>query len=371
MLMKYEKMIINRNVLINVSDDKTQLILDDRRVTITVSTKMYLLLKRIVDEHVSIEEIYSLKIDSLTEMVSTLYFNDILLTEEDDELLKYGILHNPARINTHALSIPDTHSSQWCFFGAPVDFALDPPRSPAHGPYIYRKLGVAHKDMRDIGDVAYATTDNIYNFGKRIQHIIRKIKEKQNKVIMFGGDHSLTYFSVKEMINFAPDLILIQMDAHSDINTNIDKTNDYLYHANFISKLISEKAVRTVIQLGVRERTRRYNENYLKSSSIIQFCPKMNDDDRRDLISLIKNKSVYISFDVDVLDPGVFPHVTTPLDDGMNESEVLDIFNIIKNSSCKIEGADIMEFTCGFDEKGELFNHEIKVLDKVISLIID
>lgn len=85
---------------------------------------------------------------------------------------------------------------------------------------------------------------------------------------------------------------------------------------------------------------------------------------------MINGKHVYITFDADTLDPKIFPHVTTPLDNGLSEEDVLYAVDIIRNSGCDIIGADIMEFTCGFDEKGQLFNHEISLLDRVITRII-
>ncbi|WP_210501279.1 arginase family protein, partial [Pantoea ananatis] len=113
-------------------------------------------------------------------------------------------------------------------------------------------------------------------FGEKIQHVVAKIRAKNNKEMMFGGDHSLTYFSVAETARFIPELVLIQLDAHSDINTSTDKSNAPLYHANFVSKLIADNAIRSVIQIGVREKKIRYSMDYLQSSSINQFSAVMS-----------------------------------------------------------------------------------------------
>ncbi|NRH23246.1 arginase family protein [Pantoea stewartii] len=368
--MHEDNVVINRNTVINEEGDKVELTLNERRVSVTVSGKLYQLLRKITEQDINFKDLLSTDNAHLKEITSILYFNDILISRKDDELLKDGILYNPARMQTAALSIPDIPQDQWCFFGAPADFALDPPRSPAHGPYIYRKLGRNHAEMRDVGDIAYSTTDNIYSFGEKIQHVVAKIRAKNNKAMMLGGDHSLTYFSVAETARFIPELVLIQLDAHSDINTSTDKANAPLYHANFVSKLIADNAVRSVIQIGVREKTIRYSMDYLQSSSITQFSAVMSTDDKIRLASLIEGKNVYISFDADVMDPDIFPHVTTPLDEGMNEENITDVLSLIKNSCLSVVGADIMEFTCGFDKKGNPFNHEMPLLDKIISLII-
>ena len=368
--MHEDDIVINRNTIINEKGDKVELELNERRVSVSVSSKLYQLLRRISEQDISLKELFSTENVQLKEITSLLYFNDILISRKDDELLKDGILYNPARIQKAALSIPDTPQDQWCFFGAPVDFALDPPRSPAHGPYIYRKLGKKHTEMRDIGDIAYNTTDNIYSFGKKIQHVVAKIIAKNNKAMLLGGDHSLTYFAVSEIARLIPEIVLIQLDAHSDINTNTNKSNAPLYHAIFVSRLIDDNVIKSVIQIGVREKKIRYSEDYLKNSSINQFSTVMSTDDKVRLSSLIEGKNVYISIDADVLDPDVFPHVTTPLDEGMTEENITDVLSLIKNSCLSIVSADIMEFTCGFDKKGNPFNHEMPLLDKIISLVI-
>lgn len=72
---------------------------------------------------------------------------------------------------------------------------------------------------------------------------------------------------------------------------------------------------------------------------------------------------------MDAIDPEIFPHVTTPLDSGLSLVDAIEIIKIIKESSNCVTGADIMEFSCGFDENGKMFNHEVHVIDEIIHAI--
>ncbi|MGX9828751.1 hypothetical protein [Enterobacter roggenkampii] len=125
--MHEDDVVINRNTVITEEGGKVELMLNERRVSVAVSGKFYQLLIKITEQDISLKDLLSTDNAQLKEIASLLYFYDILVSRKDDELLKDGILYNPARMQKVALSIPDTPQEQWCFFGAPADFALDPP----------------------------------------------------------------------------------------------------------------------------------------------------------------------------------------------------------------------------------------------------
>ena len=366
-----EKLVLNQNLEVSEKTNRVFLSLKERRVRISVSKNNYSSLNKLLSQGITKEQVKYFKNKDFQQFISPLYFNDIVISENEDALLKFGILNNPARSNIIASAIPDKKIDEWCLFGAPADFALDPPKSPVHGPYIYRKLGISHKLMLDIGDIAHVNIDNIYSFGKKIGHVTKRVIDKKNRLMMIGGDHSLSYFTLKEISKTVDDILLIQFDAHSDINTNSSKINQIIYHANFVSKLVEEKVVSGVFQFGVREYTHRYDDTYLDKFSIFQFREEVTKKKEHQLKTLLEGRNVYISFDADALDPKIFPHVTTPMGNGISERYALRIIDMVKSFGCNIVGADFMEFTGGFNEHGKLFNHEIHLVDKIIRHIID
>jgi len=369
--MENQPLTFNDNAVIAINENEVVITLDERMVRITIKKKSFKMIQYIVDNKINLQQILNSNLVELITFIKKLNFNDILLSENENEILQYGVITRPLRINIDTKPIPDIKSSKWCFFGAPVDFANDPPRSPSSGPYVFRKIGSSNHKMIDIGDISYSTIDNIYRFGDKVMHIVNRITTNDNKFIMIGGDHSLTYFTLKEASKKYSDIILIQFDAHSDIDTNKDKKNNFLYHANFVSKLIDEKSISGAIQIGVRERTINYEESYIIDNNIIQIPGSYSEKYEAEISKKIKGKNIYITFDADSLDPKAFPHVTTPLDGGMNKKDVLSFIKTIKNIDCNIIGADIMEFTCGFDKTGKPFNKELKILEDIVQEIIN
>lgn len=334
------------------------------KITVKIPMKIYTTLEKLLSLGISKQQILCTESPMLKNTLETLFFYDVLLTLKESRLLECHPLKKPSRLSIEINPIPDTKIKQWCLFGAPVDFAMDPPRSPMHGPYIIRSLTKNIEKLRDIGDVILSSKDNIESFGSKISYVLSKLLMKNNRALMVGGDHSVTYYSIKEHLKKYPDMILVQFDAHSDINA-LELKNSPLNHANFISKLVSECNVDRVIQVGVRERTSNYQDGYLEQKNIIQLSGLLKKD-LDNMLSIIKNKFVYITFDMDVLDPSIFPHVTTPLMGGLNFGTAINIIKAIKQESKYLVGCDVVEFTCGFDRQGNYFNDESELLDTLI-----
>lgn len=334
------------------------------KITVKIPMKIYTTLEKLLSLGISKQQILCTESPMLKNTLETLFFYDVLLTLKESRLLECHPLKKPSRLSIEINPIPDTKIKQWCLFGAPVDFAMDPPRSPMHGPYIIRSLTKNIGKLRDIGDVILSSKDNIESFGSKISYVLSKLLMKNNRALMVGGDHSVTYYSIKEHLKKYPDMILVQFDAHSDINA-LELKNSPLNHANFISKLVSECNVDRVIQVGVRERTSNYQDGYLEQKNIIQLSGLLKKD-LDNMLSIIKNKFVYITFDMDVLDPSIFPHVTTPLMGGLNFGTAINIIKAIKQESKYLVGCDVVEFTCGFDRQGNYFNDESELLDTLI-----
>lgn len=333
-------------------------------ITVKIPEKIYMALKKSLIEGVSKQQLFCTESHVLINALEILFFYDVLLTLKESRLLGCQLLKKPSRLNIEIKPIPDSKIEEWCLFGAPVDFAMDPPRSPIHGPYILRSLSENIKTLRDIGDIDLSPIDNIEIFGSKISYVLSKLLAKNNRALMVGGDHSVTYYSIKEHLKKYPDMILVQFDAHSDINT-VEQNKTPLNHANFISKILDECDIDRIIQVGVRERVHYYPEGFLEEKNIIQLAGSQKKD-LDVIINAIKNKAVYITFDMDVLDPEIFPHVTTPLTNGLRFEEAIDIIKVIKQESKFLVGCDIVEFTCGFDEQGKFFNNEARLLDTLV-----
>lgn len=150
--------------------------------------------------------------------------------------------------------------------------------------------------------------------------------------VNIGGDHSMSIATVADSIRRYPNLKVIWMDAHADINTYA-QSNSKNYHGmplsiltgiesdpslNFIKKYIDPK---NILYVGIRDIDRFEQEVINKYKMNIITIDELHDyytDDAWDRISnFIKDNPVHLSFDVDVLDPSVMPSTGTAVDDGL------------------------------------------------------
>ena len=198
----------------------------------------------------------------------------------------------------------------------------------------YKKIGI--KTLKP-----FKIHKNINKALNKMSKINEEILKKNMFPITFGGEHSITAGCIAPFTKKHKKLCLLHFDAHADLR---DSYNGEKYsHASAIRRCLDYKNV-SVISFGIRNISK--NEvSYLKKNSnrIKIFWAK--DKKKWNLNSfkkLIKNKTVYLTFDVDGLDSSIMPATGTPEPDGLLWGETLEIIKIAMKNS-KIVGADINE----------------------------
>jgi agmatinase len=198
----------------------------------------------------------------------------------------------------------------------------------------YKKIGI--KTLKP-----FKIDKNINKALNKMSKINEEILKKNIFPITFGGEHSITPGCIAPFAKKHKKLCLLHFDAHADLR---DSYNGEKYsHASAIRRCLDYKNV-SVISFGIRNISK--NEVlYLKKNSnrIKIFWAK--DKKKWNLNSfkkLIKNKIVYLTFDVDGLDSSIMPATGTPEPGGLLWDETLEIIKIAMKNS-KIVGADINE----------------------------
>ena len=187
-----------------------------------------------------------------------------------------------------------------------------------------------------------------FKIDKKIKSALQKISSTNEKILeqklfpfTLGGEHSITPGCIAPFAKKFKKLCLLHFDAHADLRQSYN--GEKFSHASAIRRCLDYQNV-SVISFGIRN----ISENeikYLKknSSKINIFWAK--DKARWNLNKfkkLIKNKSVYLTFDVDGLDSSIMPATGTPEPGGLLWDETLNIIKIAAKNS-KIVGADINE----------------------------
>ena len=206
----------------------------------------------------------------------------------------------------------------------------------------YKKIGI--KTLKP-----FKIDKNIVKALKQISKIIEENLKKKIFPLVLGGEHTITPGCIAPFVKKYDKLCLLHFDAHADLRESYN--GNQFSHASAIRRCLDHKNI-SVISFGIRNISSSEIYFLNKNSSRIKIFWSKNKKkwDLKKFKKLIKNKTVYLTFDVDGLDSSVMPATGTPEPGGLFWDETLDIIKIaFKNSN--IVGADINELSPikGFD----------------------
>lgn len=191
-----------------------------------------------------------------------------------------------------------------------------------------------------------------------IEDEIKKILVEKAKIISIGGDHSITFPIVKAFSKFFRNLEILHFDAHPDLYEEYEY-NRYS-HACTFARIMEEELVRKVISIGVRASTPHQLAQSKKFR--VEIIPMEN----LELAFKLKFQNpLYISIDMDCLDPAFAPGVSHIEPGGLSTRELLNIIKKIKAPF--LVGADIVEFNPVKDTNEITSSVVFKILKELIS----
>jgi agmatinase len=190
--------------------------------------------------------------------------------------------------------------------------------------------------FKDLGDLV---PDNYLG----IENLIASVLEAGNRTLTLGGDHSITYPIVKAYHRFYKDFEILQIDAHGDLYDEFE--GDRYSHACPFARIMEEGLADRLIQVGVRTFNPHQREQAVRFG--VETI-EMKDFDRK-MRSLVFQKPLYLSLDLDGLDPAYAPGVSHPEPGGLTTREVL---RLIQNIGVPLIGADMVEFNPARDTSG-------------------
>ncbi len=198
----------------------------------------------------------------------------------------------------------------------------------------YQKIGI--KTLKP-----FKIDRNIKKALNKISKINKEILDKKLFPMTLGGEHSITPGCIDPFTRKYKNICLLHFDAHADLRQSYN--GEKFSHASAIRRCLDYKNV-SLISFGIRNISESEILFLKKNSSRINiFWAK--DKKKWNLSKfkkLIKNKTVYLTFDVDGLDSSIMPATGTPEPGGLLWDETLDIIRIAAKNS-KIVGADINE----------------------------
>ena len=198
----------------------------------------------------------------------------------------------------------------------------------------YKKIGI--KTLRP-----FKIDKNIKKALNKMSKINQEILDEKLFPITFGGEHSITSGCIAPFAKKYKNICLLHFDAHADLRESYN--GEKFSHASAIKRCLDYPNV-SVISFGIRNISKSEIPFLKKNSDRINifWAKDKNKWNFNNFKKLIKNKTVYITFDVDGLDSSIMPATGTPEPGGLLWDETLDILKIAAKNS-KIVGADINE----------------------------
>ena len=195
---------------------------------------------------------------------------------------------------------------------------------------------------------------------ERIQAGVGASLERSQPLICLGGDHSITYPIMKAFHKRFRDLTLLHFDAHPDLYDELD--DNRFSHACQFARILEEGLVRRLVQVGIRTLNAHQRIQAERFGVEVITMRKLAKLARLEL-----EGPLFISFDVDVLDPAFAPGVSHYEPGGMSVREVL---SVIQSLRVYVVGADIVEYNPTRDRDSQTAMVCAKVLKEIAAAML-
>jgi agmatinase len=271
----------------------------------------------------------------------------------------------------------DFDKADYVVLGVPYDRTSTYRQGSAQAPTAIREASnnIETYSLRsniDIEDIAICdvgnldVVDSVSETLRRLELCVSDIHNSGKIPIILGGEHTLTYASIKALKN---DVGIVDFDAHMDLRD--EYMGEKLSHTTFMRRICEEVGADKIIEVGTRavskEELKFANEAGVKFYSAYEIR-KNGAQKISDIInsSLSKFRYRYVTIDTDVLDPAYAPGVGNPEAEGLDTFATIEILNKILDAD--ILGIDVVEFCPNYDN-GATASQVVKILFEILATI--
>lgn len=259
-------------------------------------------------------------------------------------------------IQTFLACESDYQTAEVVLFGAPFDgttsfrpgtrFGPSAIRNESFGietysPYCDRDL--MEYQIFDGGDLElpFGNTERVLG---QIENYTRRVLEDGKAFVMLGGEHLITLGAMRAVLQSYPDVHIIHLDAHTDLRT--EYLGEALSHSTVMKQVWNLVGDGRIHQFGIRS-GEKYEFDFAQEHTCLH---KFDLTGFSKTVAQLKGKPVYVSLDLDVLDPSIFCGTGTPEAGGVTFKELLEA--ILQLHQLDIVGCDINELSPHYDPSG-------------------
>ena len=245
-------------------------------------------------------------------------------------------------------SMDDYNSSDIVLLGMPYDCTCSNRAGARFAPQQIRVESVGIETYSpyfdlDISDLKFFDAGDLeFPFGnaEKMLHIIEKntdcIYKDKKKILGIGGEHLVTLGEIKAIKKHYKNLAVIQFDAHTDLRK--EYLGETLTHAGVMYQISSIIGFENIAQVGIRSGEKDEFQLMQKHNSLKKSPLELDD---------FKNKDIFITIDLDILDPSLMSGVGTPEAGGFTYNELIGWLKYLKDFN--IVGIDIVELAPDID----------------------
>ncbi|MBA2874434.1 agmatinase [Thermaerobacillus caldiproteolyticus] len=276
--------------------------------------------------------------------------------------------------NVFIKSHPNFEESEAVIYGMPMDWTVSYRPGSRFGPTRIREVSIGLEEYspyldRELGEVKYFDAGDIpLPFGNAqrsldmIEEFVDKILAADKFPLGLGGEHLVSWPVIKAMYKKYPDLAIIHMDAHTDLREQYE--GEPLSHSTPIRKAAELIGPKNVFSFGIRSGMKeefewaKENGMYIAKFEVLEPL--------KEVLPKLAGRPVYVTIDIDVLDPAHAPGTGTVDAGGITSKELLAAIHEIAKSDIKVVGADLVEVAPVYDHSEQTANTASKLVREMI-----
>jgi arginase len=214
-----------------------------------------------------------------------------------------------------------------------------------------------HPDWVDAGDLSLGSG----SIAQPIDDAITNILDSGRRVVTLGGDHAITYPIVRATARRHRNLTILHLDAHADLYDEFEGNRES--HACPFARILENGLADRVVQIGIRTLNSHQRRQAKRFGVEVHGAREVPP-----IAGLGLEPPLYLSLDLDVLDPSYAPGVAHPEPGGLTTR---DVVSIIQDLPCRLIGADIVELNPNRDINGLTAKVAAKLLKEILANMIN
>ncbi|AJY74993.1 agmatinase [Paenibacillus beijingensis] len=258
--------------------------------------------------------------------------------------------------NVFILSSEDYEASKAVIYGMPMDYTVSFRPGSRFGPARVREVSIGLEEYspyldRSLEDITYFDAgDLLLPFGNAarsldiIGEFVRGVLADGKMPVGLGGEHLVSWPVFQAVYEKYPDLAIVHFDAHADLREQYE--GEPLSHSTPLRKAAGLIGGKNIYQFGIRSGSR---EEWQFARENINFHPFEVLEPLKKVLPELAGRPVYLTIDIDVLDPSCAPGTGTAEAGGITSKELLEAVHAIAKAGINVVGCDLVEVAPAYD----------------------